>query len=168
MKPPYIEGFDFDAVLHVLRNLRSQDQVEAFDLVAFEDAPTLAAAYVFQRASFLRFFTIRKSALNRACAICGISVTSPGMASAHMLCTPDITRDIGRYLARRIKSELPIVMAEAGIHRVDCACLATNRDAHAFLHYAGAQVECVLPKFGKSAETYFKYSWITGETQCVV
>lgn len=159
------EGWDDPMVLHVCAKMRAVDREEIFCQRADDDAWGFHRELAFIGARHLWFELARPREEILPVAFFGVVATGPGIGSAHLAGTDDLTLDHARQIAARIRQEVIPTMLECGLHRVEALSLKSHRWAHRFLKSAGARVEGERLAMGRDREDFLSFVWLADEIQ---
>ncbi|MBW4710726.1 hypothetical protein KX928_23295 [Roseobacter sp. YSTF-M11] len=146
------------AAMAVFRDLDPWDLIEAQAVRGSQaDHLSLFAEWYGARHAHVVSHVLTQGATQTPFAVLALAHTGQaGVAQAALL-----ARDHGRYaksLAQAgviIRQRLPAVMAELGIHRIECRCLQRHPTAQRFLQLLGFHKETDMPGFGLSGNITF-------------
>src|SRR5690625_3562072 len=131
-------GWDAGAVRHVLHRMRPLDAEEVFALQPHDDPDRLFAMLIMVEPS-MTFAQIawRRLLPGQPIAFLTITPSTPRVAEASMIATPEMGAEDFRAWAAHLREVLPGICQRAGIRRLQCRSLSTHRAAHRFLQNCG-------------------------------
>lgn len=161
--PLAFEGWSDAMVLHLCRNMRASDIAEIFCQRAEIDPWGLYRDLAMLGGAHLWFEVARPADGMVPVALFGVVQSGPGIGTAHMFGTDDLTLDHARLIAARIRDNVIPAMLEAGLHRVEALSLSDYRWAHRFLRRAGAHAEGQRTAMGKNGEDFTSFVWLASD-----
>lgn len=149
------------AALDVCLNLRPADAREVFATRHDDNGYNLFVDLKnAQGAALISEIVWRGGKLGRPVAILGIFGRTPGVATAIMLATDELTAAEGRAAVRRVRRSYTPRLIAHGVHRVDCQSHEAHSDAHRFLAATGARRGDVRPAVGREREGFIEFYWL--------
>lgn len=153
---------DLDALI-VFRTLDHHDQAEA-EAVRGRSASGVQLWADWRAVEQVRIVSILACAAGTPFAVLGLSHTGQaGVAEAALL-----ARSHRRFrvplarLAVLIRRRLPVVAAEAGIHRIEARCASGHPTASRLLQGCGFHLEAIMRGFGADGRlTFRQYAWVS-------
>ncbi|MEM9579064.1 MAG: hypothetical protein AAF891_00135 [Pseudomonadota bacterium] len=150
--------FTSHAAMAVFRDLDPWDLIEAQAVRGSQaDHLSLFAEWYGQRPAHVVSHVLTQGATQVPFAVLALAHTGQAGVAQAALLARDHVRFAGS-LARAgaiIRNRLPAVMAELGVHRIECRCLQKHPTAQTFLQRLGFHKEADLPGFGISGELTF-------------
>jgi hypothetical protein len=154
------EWNDLD-VLHIARAMRAADRVEIGATRPDNDPWALYRDMAAARQVYWWFETVRRPSEMMAMAWFGVVATSPGNGTAFMAGTDDLSLDVARQVAARIRQVVIPALTLQGLIRVEAHSLASHAWAHRFLRRAGAVAEGPPRRnVGKRGEAFQTFVWL--------
>ncbi len=161
-----LRPFDDFAAMDVIRHLDPYDQLEAeatrgarcSHLAIWADWRAIEGARV---ASWI----VYRRAILPFALVALVNTGQGGVAQAAML-----ARDHLRFrrelvtVARTIRTEMPRLCTEMGIHRIEARAWARHPRASTFLSLVGFRHEADMPGFGPDgSETFRQFAWVAAK-----
>ncbi|MEL6886890.1 MAG: hypothetical protein AAFP87_20450 [Pseudomonadota bacterium] len=157
------EGWSDPMALYLCQNMRATDQAEIYAQRPDQNAFTLYRDLAALGPRHLWFEIARPSTSMQPVALFGVAGLSPGVGTAFMFGTDELSLDHCRQIADRIRSKVIPAMLDLGLHRVHADSLAGYGWAHRFLRRAGARFEGPCWSLGRDGEDFATFVWLRSE-----
>ncbi|WP_422050148.1 hypothetical protein [Shimia sp.] len=171
-----LQPYSDHMAMHVFSSLDPNDHIEA-ELVRGVSTSHLAIFADWRSLEGARLLSLvitDDSKLRTPFAVLGLSNTGQaGVAQAALLSRSHARfKPHLRYVAKKIRRELPTFAEQQGVHRIEARSWSDHPTANRFLRCCGFRLETQMPGFGASgAFTFNQFAWISpnlkGETKCV-
>lgn len=143
---------DLMALTYIARNLRERDAAEV--LATSVTDPDSLAVETFQAGPFQWVAWDRDTPV----ASIGARCLWAGVWGVWAFGT-DLWPRVVLSLTRHVRRVMIPSLLENGVHRAQCAALASHEDARRWLSSLGAKPEATLRGFGRGGEDFVIYAW---------
>lgn len=164
MKLAY-DDWDMQAIFRVLTNMRPSDAEEVFACMERDEPEDIFAHWVaMRRLTHLTEVVWSPNLLEgQPVAVLNIVSVSPGVATASMIATPEMTKRGFVVWAKRLRKIMPDICRQAGLHRLQCQSITGHSSAHQFLKNCGWKREGTARALGRNGENFINFSAIASD-----
>lgn len=153
------DGWDTQAVFHVLTHMRPRDAEEVFACMERDEPEDIFAHWIaLRKLIHLTEVVWTPDLMGKPVAVLNLIAVSPGVANASMVATPELTRRGFMAWADRLRHIMPDICRQAGVHRLQCQSIATHREAHRFLERCGWKREGTARGLGRNGEDFIHFA----------
>lgn len=160
---PTILPADSADILHVCRNLREVDRLEAWEtrwpgLDGEMDLDALAAELIAARPYALMLDAVFPAVGERPAALLGAVELWPHVVTVMMLATDDWPR-VARGTFRHVRDRMIPALKAHGAIRAQCFVMDSHVQARRFVERLGAESDAYLEDYGRSGAPFRLYRW---------
>lgn len=146
-----------DDVFRVAQAMRQRDREEFMALGYFERHDELVKSLVKRFGGHPDVFTVFGDP--GPVAVAGMLMNRPNVGTLLFFATDDFQKIGGDFTRFVVQRWFP-TYRERGVHRIECVSIDGYDEVHRWLNLMGLEQEAVLPKFGRSGETYIQFAWV--------